>query len=131
MSDSCSNCVEQPFASSFEPVDTNQTIYVDTEVPQYFKTEVDELYEKLMTIRKTDLMWVLQKLQKNRPDLLLLMCFSHEFFSIPPDNFKDFKEWIVEAGVLKPADMIRECLKGIEGDEYEEQTEYRPATPNK
>lgn len=137
MSVSCSNASEGP--QGIATVDwIDEPIPESPEMPIRFKTEVDDLFEKLMACRRTDLMWILQQLQKKREDLLILMAFGSEFFDMPPSAFKDFKEWITETGIMKPAHIIQECLANLkvppptvpEEEEAETSSNARSTSPD-
>lgn len=111
MSDSCSNVVDCLACSRPMPEDCG--VQYSREVI-HFRTEVDELKEKLMQVKTTDLQHILNFLVKERDDLLILFCLTKEIFTMDAPHFKEFKNWIHDNRVIHLPSVLKEAVEVLE-----------------
>jgi hypothetical protein len=80
----------------------------------HFRTEIDDLKDKLLKIKTTDLQHILNFLVKERDDLLILFAMSKEIFTMDTPHFKEFKNWIHDNRVIHLPSILKEAVQQIE-----------------
>jgi hypothetical protein len=80
----------------------------------HFRTEIDDLKDKLLEIKVSDLQYILNHLVKERDDLLVLFCLTKELFTMDAPNFKEFKDWIHNNQVIHIPSLLKEAVKALE-----------------
>ena len=71
---------------------------------------MEELKKSCMELSQAELQHLLFHLQKNRDDLLILMTFTKEFFTMDATNFKDFKNWLLYNEQINMGDVLASVL---------------------
>jgi hypothetical protein len=112
MSESCSNAANTEYTMPSGVSYSQDAIH--------FRTDIDDLKDKLLSIKTTDLQHILNFLVKERDDLLILFCLTKEIFTMDAPHFKEFKNWIHDNRVIHLPSVLKEAVQVLE-DSIKEQ----------
>ena len=80
-------------------------------------TEMKALKERLMALPQAELQHLLFHLQKHRDDLLILMTFTKEFFTMDNAAFRDFKNWLLYNEAFSVSDVLSSVFATLKDQE--------------